>query len=355
MKTYREFENQEKMYKELTFWSNCCGDLHHNGEYDVEEGQLPKELQRAYHELREEGNGCLEYLLEYHGKYYVALSAEFDDDYADMLCFSMDKLYAVGKCNALKLYRTDLFKDTLLLMAKKSPDGDCHEFIFLVPAMESKEVYDEIEKEISERIWDVPEYYTWDDLYAIADGTVFGSAELKAKDEARSQVRELAKSFGTPDLDEEECPEDAVSSYCKALHIRFDMKGNITGITLPAFIWKLDEIIPEKILTEENLKKGMWIESRMSDDKMYLVNSPTKSRLRAIDLIQPGISEYGDGERLFWVSGSVFDQNGPVMDFIHAGSEEEARGFFKEKHFDAIQKKMAIWDVPKEVVDERRE
>lgn len=41
-------------------------------------------------------------------------------------------------------------------MAKKPLDGDCHEFIFLVPAMESKEVYDEIEKEISEKIWDVP-------------------------------------------------------------------------------------------------------------------------------------------------------------------------------------------------------
>lgn len=53
-------------------------------------------------------------------------------------------------------YCTDLFKDTLLLMAKKPLDGDCHEFIFLVPAMESKEVYDEIEKEISEKIWDVP-------------------------------------------------------------------------------------------------------------------------------------------------------------------------------------------------------
>lgn len=156
MKNYKEFKDQEEMYKELVFWSNCCGDLHHNGEYDVEEGQLPKELQRAYHELWEEGNGCLEYLLEYDGRYYVALSAEFYRDYADTLGLSMDGLYAAGKYNALELYRTDLFKDTLLLMAKKSPDGDCHEFMFLVPAMESKEIYDKIEKEISEKIWDAP-------------------------------------------------------------------------------------------------------------------------------------------------------------------------------------------------------
>lgn len=85
MKEYKEFKDQDEMYKVITFWSNCCGDLHHNGEYDVSEEQLPEELQRAYRELWEEGNGCLEYLLEYGGRYYVALSAEFDGDYADML------------------------------------------------------------------------------------------------------------------------------------------------------------------------------------------------------------------------------------------------------------------------------
>lgn len=73
MKEYKEFKDQDEMYKVITFWSNCCGDLHHNGEYNVSEEQLPEELQRAYRELWEEGNGCLEYLLEYGGRYYVTL------------------------------------------------------------------------------------------------------------------------------------------------------------------------------------------------------------------------------------------------------------------------------------------
>ena len=342
------------MYKEVVFWSNCCGDLHYNGEYDVEEEQLPKELQRAYHELWEEGNGCLEYLLEYDGKYYVALSAEADSDYANTLGLSMDELYAMVKYNALKLYRTDLFKGTMLLMAKCPADEDCHEFMFLVPAMESKEVYDEIEREISEKIWDVPEHLTWNDLYTLADGSVFGSVELDAKDEARFQVKALAISFGAPCLDEEECPEDAVETYCKTLHIRFDIRGNIIGITLPASIRKLDKTIQEKILAEENLKKGMWIVSRRHNDKMYLVDAPTAFRLRAVDLIQPGIGEYGNGERLFWVSGTAIDQNKPVMDFIHADSKEEAEKLFKENHLDAITKNIIIWDAPKEVVDKRK-
>lgn len=86
------------------------------------------------------------------------MRALYDDikDAEDKAAPYGEGLYTVGKCNALKLYCTDLFKDALLLMAKKPLDGDCHEFIFLVPAMESKEVYDEIEKEISEKIWDVP-------------------------------------------------------------------------------------------------------------------------------------------------------------------------------------------------------
>ena len=51
MKEYKEFKDRDEMYKVITFWSNCCGDLHHNGEYDVSEEQLPEELQRAYREL----------------------------------------------------------------------------------------------------------------------------------------------------------------------------------------------------------------------------------------------------------------------------------------------------------------
>ncbi len=75
--------------------------------------------------------------------------------------------------------------------------------------------------------------FTWDDIYVAAEGTAFGSDELTAKDEARWQVRNLAMSLGAPDLDECECPEDQVESYCDALDIRFDVKGNVTKICLP--------------------------------------------------------------------------------------------------------------------------
>lgn len=51
---------------------------------------------------------------------------------------------------------------------------------------------------------------TWNEIYEAADGAACGDDTLKAKDEARHQVRCLAMELGSPDLDNAECPEDAV-------------------------------------------------------------------------------------------------------------------------------------------------
>lgn len=63
--------------------------------------------------------------------------------------------------------------------------------------------------------------YTWDYLVEIADGKAHLSPELKAKDNAREQVRELALSFGARDIEDFECPEDMVEEYCKMFSILF--------------------------------------------------------------------------------------------------------------------------------------
>lgn len=157
MKKYYEFNSALELNKHLKYWSNACGELHHHGEYDLKDAsELPDELQRAYSELWKEGNGCYEYLAEYDGKYYVALVSEFDKTYADDENLSMDKMYEIGKRNALELYGKDLFKSTVLVIGKETVDN-CHEIIFLVPAMESENVYDDIENEIYMNIWNVKE------------------------------------------------------------------------------------------------------------------------------------------------------------------------------------------------------
>lgn len=69
--------------------------------------------------------------------------------------------------------------------------------------------------------------YTWDDIFCRADGAVFGEPALKAKDEARWQVRGLAMERGYGDLDKEECPEEWVEEYCNKWNLVFDDRGNI--------------------------------------------------------------------------------------------------------------------------------
>lgn len=71
--------------------------------------------------------------------------------------------------------------------------------------------------------------YTWNEIYENAIDKACGSSELRAKDEARFQVRNLTIDLGAPPLDESEVPEDVVEDYCKSLNIKFDECGNIVS------------------------------------------------------------------------------------------------------------------------------
>lgn len=69
--------------------------------------------------------------------------------------------------------------------------------------------------------------YTWDEIYKRADGCCFGEDNLKAKDNARENVRWLAIEYGEDDLENAECPEDEVDYYCDKYNILFDENGHI--------------------------------------------------------------------------------------------------------------------------------
>lgn len=155
-KLFYEFDNRTELYNRLKFWSNAAGELHHYGQYDLNDAsELPKELQRAYDELWNTGDRCLEYLVEFDGKYYVALICEFCKFFADDEKISMGELYKLAKQNALGLYHQDLFKDTILIMGKETGCNECHEAIFLVPAIELRRIFREIEDAVAQNIWEI--------------------------------------------------------------------------------------------------------------------------------------------------------------------------------------------------------
>lgn len=85
----------------------------------------------------------------------------------------------------------------------------------------------------TEDISEKGEKLTWDEIYERAEGKPFLHSLLKAKDEARHQVRCFAMEIGAPDLEEAECPEDEVEQYCNAWNLLFDERGNIVSMKLP--------------------------------------------------------------------------------------------------------------------------
>lgn len=71
------------------------------------------------------------------------------------------------------------------------------------------------------------EVYSWNDLYDRAIDMPCGSPELKAKDNARDQVKYFALERDYKNPDRFECPEDIIEDYCKMWDIFFDENGNI--------------------------------------------------------------------------------------------------------------------------------
>lgn len=104
---------------------------------------------------------------------------------------------------------------------------------------------------------------TWDEIYERADGAACGDSALKAKDEARGQVRNLMVDLGCPDPEQDEIPEESIEEYCWKMNIDFDDCGNIISIQLPDYIQELayrckdDDYLREDIQNELENRKDL--------------------------------------------------------------------------------------------------
>lgn len=128
-----EFKNE--LGGNFVYWSNSCGDLHHNGEYDIEKVEnLPKELQRAFNELWCEGiYGVSCYLVEFNGKYGIAFEAGYDKDYANDSNMTYENLIQIAREKAIECSKKYPNYDVLFGEdTKKWSDGSTDSIVMII-------------------------------------------------------------------------------------------------------------------------------------------------------------------------------------------------------------------------------
>lgn len=120
--------------------------------------------------------------------------------------------------------------------------------------------------------------YTWDEIYKRADGCCFGEDNLKAKDNARENVRWLAIEYGEDDLEKAECPEDEVDYYCDKYNVLFDENGHIVDGYID--YEKLATIIINEFESDREESGGREIEKGM---RLLLNKYVSKNERKIID------------------------------------------------------------------------
>lgn len=150
-----EYKNgtENQYHEDLRYWSNCCGELHHHGEYDITEKDLPEELLMAYNELWTDCSGSLCYLVEYKGEYRIALINEFDETYAKDIDSTMDALYQHMKIQAKEFSSMDAFANAQIIIAQEMGCFECHEFVVLLPCNTSKELFSKVANILHEKLY----------------------------------------------------------------------------------------------------------------------------------------------------------------------------------------------------------
>lgn len=137
------YTDATELLKHLRFWCSGCGDLHYHGTRDITEDELPASLKHAYRELWSEGAGCLEYIAEYDGEYYLAIENEYPTDTDED---AVPGLFIGALLKASVLLVSN--KGCRIVVGQETGPDNCNEVYFLIPADTEKSVFDKLEKEV---------------------------------------------------------------------------------------------------------------------------------------------------------------------------------------------------------------
>ena len=145
-----KYDTAEQYNNDFKYWSNSCGDLHHFGQEDITENDLPEELKPIYKEYWEEDkDGHYTYLAQYKGVNGIALVDEY---YETCEGNPTENNYAQAS-KAAKLISE--YNDCTVLLAEglgyfDSQDGNASELVVFMPATISKKRFDQISKRLME-------------------------------------------------------------------------------------------------------------------------------------------------------------------------------------------------------------
>ena len=137
----------------IKYWSNAAGDLHHHGQYDITEDELPEELKRAYNDLYSEGYGSFCYLVETEKGYGIALVNEYDEITAENYNMTMEDLFKVVSRDANLVIETPEFSNADVYVGERTGFDECHEIIVVFPATVSKEEFSKAAESLSEILY----------------------------------------------------------------------------------------------------------------------------------------------------------------------------------------------------------
>lgn len=128
-------QERAAFYGSINYWSNALGELHHHGEYEVTEDELPALLARAYKDLFFDGDiGSLRYLVETPRGYGLALVNEYDECYADDCGLSMSALFDSAIQDAQRIAAHPVFEKAEIYLAELMGFDNSHILAVILPA-----------------------------------------------------------------------------------------------------------------------------------------------------------------------------------------------------------------------------
>ena len=130
-----------ELFSKLKFWCSGCGELHYHGECHITEDDLPAPLKYAYNNLWSEGPGCLEYIVDYNGSYYLAIEGEYNIDNENFL-----EAYTKAIIGVVKLLTKN---NNCKVVINDNHDSLLNkEIYFLIPAEMEKKEFNKLEKQV---------------------------------------------------------------------------------------------------------------------------------------------------------------------------------------------------------------